>query len=65
LQPVLDAEIARHREVAPALRGVDLAPVLAFATGLLAGRPRSGAELRAALADRFPGWRDLRFAAVD
>ena len=29
-QPVLDGELARHRDVAPALRGVDLAPVLAY-----------------------------------
>jgi Winged helix DNA-binding domain len=54
VQPVLDAELARHREFGPALRGIDLAPVLAFARELLAERPRSGSELRAALAERFP-----------
>ena len=53
-QPVLDGELARHREVAPALQGVDLAPVLAYGAQLLAERPRSGAQLRAALAERFP-----------
>ena len=55
MQPVLDGELARHREYAPALRGVDLEPVLAFARALLAERPRTGTELRAALAERFPG----------
>ncbi len=53
-QPVLDGELARHRDVAPALRGVDLAPVLAYGAQLLAERPRSGGQLRAALAERFP-----------
>jgi hypothetical protein len=50
MQPVLDAELARYRD----LRGVDVDAVLAFARGLVAERPRSGAELRAALAERFP-----------
>lgn len=54
-QPVLDAELARHRDFAPALRGVDLEPVLAFARTLVAERPRSGPQLRAAMAGRFPG----------
>lgn len=60
-QPVLDAELGRHREFAPLLAGVDLAPVLAFASGLLAERPRTGPELRAAMAERFP---DLHPAAL-
>jgi hypothetical protein len=55
MQPVLSAELARHPEFAPRLRGVDLKPVLAFARRLLAERPRSGRELRAALEERFPG----------
>ena len=54
MQPVLDAELARHREFGPALTRVDLAAVLAFARPLLAERPRTGPELRAALAERFP-----------
>ena len=54
MQPVLDAELRRHRDAAPALDGVDLAPVLAYAAGVLAERPLSGTELRAALAVRFP-----------
>jgi hypothetical protein len=54
MQPVLDAELARHPEFAPALRGVELGPVLAFARELLAERPRAGPELRAALEQRFP-----------
>ena len=55
MQPVLSAELGRHPEFAPRLRGVDLKPVLAFARRLLAERPRSGRELRAALEERFPG----------
>ena len=55
MQPVLAAELARHPEFAPRLRGVDLKPVLGFARRLLAERPRSGRELRAALEERFPG----------
>jgi Winged helix DNA-binding domain len=53
MQPVLSAELARHPEFAPRLRGVDLKPVLAFARRLLAERPRTGRELRAALEERF------------
>jgi hypothetical protein len=54
MQPVLDAELGRHPEYAPALRGVDLDPVLAFARRVLAERPRTGTELRAVLEERFP-----------
>jgi hypothetical protein len=54
VQPVLDGELARHPEFGPALRQVDLEPVLAFAGRLLADTPRNGRELRAALAERFP-----------
>src|SRR5215210_5387318 len=50
VQPVLAAELARYRD----LRGVDVDDVLAFARGLVSERPRSGRELRAALAERFP-----------
>ena len=52
-QPVLDAELARHRDHAPHLRGVDLAPVLEVAREILA-EPRTPNELRAALAVAFP-----------
>src|SRR5262249_1934981 len=62
MQPVLDAEIARHPEFAPLLRGGDMEPVLAFARGLYAERPRTGGELRAALERRFPR-RDARALA--
>jgi len=55
VQPVLDAELGRHRDFSPALRGIDLDSVLAFARSLFAARPRTGGELRAALAERFPG----------
>jgi hypothetical protein len=54
MQPVLDAEITRHRDYAPALRGVDLAPVLEVARTLLAERPHTGRQLRTAMAERFP-----------
>ena len=54
MQPVLDAELRRHPDAGAALDGVDLAPVLAFASEALAERPLSGAELRADLAERFP-----------
>ena len=54
MQPVLDAELARHSTVAPPLRDVDLTPVLAHARAALAERPLSGRELRATLAARFP-----------
>ena len=54
VQPVLDKELARHRDYAPVLRDVDLEAVLAFARPLLAERPRTGVELRAAMKERFP-----------
>jgi hypothetical protein len=54
MQPVLDAELARHREFSPPLRGVDLAQVLTYARAALGKRPLSGTELRATLARRFP-----------
>jgi hypothetical protein len=53
-QPVLDQELARHPEYAPALRGIDLGPVLTDAAALLAERPRTGPELRSLLAERYP-----------
>jgi hypothetical protein len=61
VQPVLDRELERHSEHAPKLREVDLAPVLEFACTLFAERPRSGPELRRALAAAFP---DLDAAAL-
>ena len=54
MQPVLDAELRRHRGFAPLLRGVDLEPVLAFVRELVAQAPRTGPQLRAALQERFP-----------
>jgi DNA glycosylase AlkZ-like len=53
-QPVLDAELARHRDYGPPLRGLDLDSILDVARSVLGERPLSGAELRAALAERFP-----------
>jgi hypothetical protein len=54
-QPVFDAELDRHPDFGPPLRGVDLTPVLAHARALFAERPRTGPQLRTALAERFPG----------
>jgi hypothetical protein len=54
MQPVLDAEIRRHRDFAPGLVGVDIGSVLTFARALLARQPRSGTEIRAAMIDEFP-----------
>jgi Winged helix DNA-binding domain len=51
MQPVLDGELARYRD----LRGVDIEAALAFARERLEERPLNGTELRAALAERFPG----------
>lgn len=53
-QPVLDGQLARHTEHNDALAGVDLHEVVAFAEPLLAQSPRTGGELRALLAERFP-----------
>jgi Winged helix DNA-binding domain len=55
MQPVLDAELARHPEFGPPLRNARMRPVLAYARKVLEEKPRSGRELRALLADRFPG----------
>lgn len=54
IQPVLTRELERHAEHAPALVGVDLMKVLAFARKQLAERPLSHPELRAAFAEKFP-----------
>jgi hypothetical protein len=53
-QPVLHAELTRHPQFGPPLRGLDLAPVLGAARPLLAERPLTLAQLRAALGERFP-----------
>lgn len=54
VQPVLDAEMARHRDHAPALAGVDLDPVIAAAREWLDERSLTGPQLQALLRDRFP-----------
>jgi hypothetical protein len=61
MQPVLTAELARHREFGPRLQGLDLAPVLETARVVLAEHPQTGAQLRTTLAERFP---DLDAAAL-
>jgi hypothetical protein len=55
VQPVLDDELARHPEYAPALRSVDLGEVVAVAEPFLAARALTGRELREALGEHFPG----------
>jgi hypothetical protein len=60
-QPVLVGELSRHRDHAPRLRDVDLAPVLARAAALLAEQPRPPAALGRALEAEFP---DLDGAAM-
>jgi hypothetical protein len=54
-QPIFDAQLRRHPEHGPALRNVDLDPIVEFARPLLEEKPQSGTELREALAERFPG----------
>ena len=54
VQPVLDAELARHPEHGPRLRDVELGPALAAARELLGDRALTTTELRTALAGRFP-----------
>jgi len=53
-RPVFDRELAAHPEVGPALVGVDLGPVLAWARKLLSAEPLSLPAFRAALSERFP-----------
>ena len=53
-RPVFDRELAAHPEVGPALVGVDLAPVLAWARALLREEPLPLPALRAAWASAFP-----------
>jgi hypothetical protein len=55
VQPVLDGELSRHRDYGPALVGVDLDAVMDVARPLLATQAMTGAQLRAAMAERFPG----------
>jgi hypothetical protein len=55
-RPVFDRELAAHRELGPALVGVDLDPVLAWARELLSREPLSLPGLRAALSERFPAY---------
>jgi hypothetical protein len=53
-QPVLDYELTVHQEHKAALARFDMAPVLGMVRPLLAEAPRTQAELRAVIAERFP-----------
>jgi hypothetical protein len=52
-QPVFEGQLWRHRDLSPQLRGVDLDPVVEAGREALE-EPRTGTELRALLAARFP-----------
>ena len=54
VQPVLDWELFRNKTWSVGLEGVDLEPVLDLGRRLMEERPRSLAELRVAMAERFP-----------
>jgi hypothetical protein len=53
-QPVLSAELGRHRDFAPHLHDVDLGPVIATAAAELTAEPMSMTRLRQVLGTRFP-----------
>ena len=55
VQPALDWELFRNKTWSAGLEGVDLEPVLAYGRELVEERPRPLAELRVAMAKRFPG----------
>jgi hypothetical protein len=61
MQPVLEAELARHSEHGPHLRGIDASEIVAYVRALVEEQPRTGKELRAAIAAAFP---DLDAAAL-
>jgi hypothetical protein len=52
-QPVFEGQLWRHRDFSPQLRGVDLDPIVE-AGRIALEEPRTGTELRAFLAARFP-----------
>jgi DNA glycosylase AlkZ-like len=53
-QPVIDRELRNRRDVAPALEGVDLTPILSFARRQMAKSPLTPAALRSRFRERFP-----------
>jgi hypothetical protein len=53
-QPVLEQELRNHRDFAPLLRNVDLDAPMGWARRYLE-QPRTQPQLKAALADQFPG----------
>ena len=55
MQPVFEGQLWRHRDYSPALRELDLEPIVEIGRAVLAERPRNGTELRAIFAERFPG----------
>ena len=61
VHPVFESQLWRHRDHSPELRELELDPVVAFGRSLLDERPRTGTELRALFAERFP---DVSAAAL-
>ena len=54
VQPVLDRELFTTKAWGPGVKGVDLAPVLAYGRALVEERPRTMQELREAISARWP-----------
>ena len=54
VQPVLNGELFRNRTYRAGLEGIDLEPVLAFGRSLVDEQARTLAELRTAMAHRWP-----------
>lgn len=57
MQPVLDAELRRHRDHGPPLARIgraELGEVLAHVRAVVERKPHTGAQLRAAIHERFP-----------
>lgn len=61
-QPIFDADLRRHAQLAPRLEGVDLGPVDAAARALLDDRALTTRQLADELALRFPGLHALSLA---
>ncbi len=54
VQPIFDRELRVNSNYAPALAGMDMAALVAFGRELVEARPRTNAELRSLLSERWP-----------